>query len=112
MVARMSWPLAVETVLDEGPMSSNPSADWMKVLVAPESNMASLMVLSKSCLSARRASFIAFLFSIRRAQCCVTFERGRGLSADSTINRAFKNTLLVGSGGSVVGGEMGPAVTR
>ena len=48
MVARMSWPLAVETVLDEGPVSSNPSDDWMKLLVAPESNMASLMTLSKS----------------------------------------------------------------
>ena len=48
MVARMSWPLAVETVLDEGPMSSNPSADWMKLLVAPESNMASLMALLKA----------------------------------------------------------------
>ena len=114
MVARMIWPLAVETVLDEGPVSSNPSADWMKLLVAPESNMASLMALSKAWLSARRTSFIAFLFSIRRAQCCVTFERGRGLSADSTINRAclFNNTLLIGSGGSVVGGEMGPAATR
>ncbi len=46
MVARMIWPLAVETVLDEGPVSSNPSADWMKLLVAPKSNMASLMASS------------------------------------------------------------------
>ena len=43
MVAHMIWPLAVETVLDEGPVCSNPSADWKKLLAAPKSNMASVM---------------------------------------------------------------------
>jgi hypothetical protein len=57
MVARMSWSLAVEIVLDEGPVSSNPSADWMKLLVAPKSNMASLMALSKAERSLLRSYF-------------------------------------------------------
>jgi hypothetical protein len=43
MVAFMTCPLAVETVLDDGPVSSSPSADWMKLLVAPESNIASFI---------------------------------------------------------------------
>jgi hypothetical protein len=43
MVAFMTCPLAVETVLDDGPVSSSPFADWMKLLVAPESNIASFM---------------------------------------------------------------------
>jgi hypothetical protein len=39
----MMWPLAVVTDFDEGPVTSNPSADWTKLLVAPESNIASWM---------------------------------------------------------------------
>ena len=37
------FPEAVVTDFDEGPMSSNPSANWTKLLVAPESNIASWM---------------------------------------------------------------------
>ena len=47
MVACMIVPLVAETILDEGPVTSKPSADWTKLLVAAESNnacfMASLM---------------------------------------------------------------------
>ncbi len=46
LVAFMMWPLAVETALGDGPVSSNPSADWTKLLVAPESNIASSMALT------------------------------------------------------------------
>ena len=43
LVAFMIWPFAVETDFDDGPVSLNPSADFMKLLVAPESNIASWM---------------------------------------------------------------------
>ena len=45
-VAFMMWPLAVETDFDDGPVSSSPSADWTKLLVAPKSNIASSMALT------------------------------------------------------------------
>ena len=50
MVAFMMCPLAVETDLEDGPVSSNPSADWTKCLVAPKSNIASSMALT-SCMA-------------------------------------------------------------
>ena len=45
-VAFMMWLLAVETDFDDGPVSSNPSEDWIKLLFAPESNIAVAMALT------------------------------------------------------------------
>ena len=45
MVAFMIAPLAAETILDEGPVTSKPSADWMKLIVAAESSNACFMAL-------------------------------------------------------------------
>ena len=114
MVACMISPLAMETILDEGPVSSNPSADGIKLLVAPEFKIACFMVLLITSFSARRSFFAVFLFSIRRAHRRATFGKGRGLSGDSPIKRAglFNNMLLICLGGSIMGGEMGPAATR
>jgi hypothetical protein len=40
------WPLAVETDFDDQPVILNPSDDWIKLLVAPESNIAVAMALT------------------------------------------------------------------
>ncbi len=79
------WPLAVETNFDDGPVSSSPSADWIKLLVAPESNIASLMALtslmasSMNRSSVRRSSVRALCF----ASCRVHFDEGWGPVCDS-----------------------------
>ena len=46
MDAFMTCPLAVTTVLDDGLVSSSLSADWIKLLVVPKSNIASSMALT------------------------------------------------------------------
>ena len=114
MVACMIAPLAAETILDEGPVTSKPSADWIKLLVAAESNNGCLMASSMTSFSARQYVLVAFLFSIRRANRRANFERGRGLSDDSTFECVglFLSMLLISLGGSMMGGEMGPVATR
>ena len=110
-VAFVIWPFAVATVLDNGLVRLNPSADLTKLLVAPESNIASWMVrtswmaLSMMQFLAWRSSFIAFHFASRR----IHLDEGRVLLSESTINRecGLHKAFLIGSGG--VGGEMGPA---
>jgi hypothetical protein len=58
MVAFMMCQLAVETVLDDEPVSSSPSADWMKLLVAPKSNIASFMAAT-SLMASSMARLLA-----------------------------------------------------
>ena len=64
--------------------------------------------------SAWQYILVVFLFSIHRAHRRATFDKGRGLSDDSTIKRAglFISVLLVYSGDSMMGGEMDPVDTR
>ena len=114
MGACMIAPLAAETILDEGPVTSKPSADWIKLLVAAESNNACFMESAMTSFSAWRYVLVAFLFSICRADRRANFERGRGLSGDSTFERVrlFLSMLLISLGYSMMGGEMGPVATR
>ena len=109
MVALMIAPLAAETILDEGPVISKPSADWIKFLIADESNSACFMASSMTSFLAWQCILVAFLFSIRCASHRANFERRWGLSADSSFKRvvSFSIALLIFSGGLVI-----PAVTR
>jgi hypothetical protein len=72
------------------------------------------MASSMTSFLARRYVLVAFLFSIRHANRRANFERGRGLSDDSTFERVslFLSMLLISLGGSMMGGEMGPVATR
>ena len=67
MVACMIPPLVAETILDEGPVTSRPSADWKKLLVAAESNQDCFMELSMTSFLVWQYVLVAFLFSI----CCL-----------------------------------------
>jgi hypothetical protein len=101
----------VDTSLEDGPVRCIPVANLMKLLVAPESNIASciasLMVWFLSC----RSYLSAFLFSRRQVQHCVTFDIGFR-PFDSTINWVWSEGKKLGLGGLITGGEMGREAAR
>ncbi len=82
-----SVPLAVTTILLDGPVSCIPHSELTNVLDAPESNMASaiasLIALASSCLDAQSA----FRSSSRRAHRCA--DVAMGLGPASVMGRAI-----------------------
>jgi len=79
--AGSSVPLAVTTILLDGPVSCIPHPELTNVLDAPESNMASVIAssiaLASSCVDAQST----FQRSSRRAHRCADVAMGLGLAS-------------------------------
>ena len=91
---------AVAITLPERPVSCNPRRKFTKVLDAPESNIACVMVSSIALASSCITSLITFRHSRHRAQRSADFDVG--LELELAIKR---DSLLLG-------GELSPVAAR